>query len=125
LSIRENPVGWFEIPVTNLARAQAFYETALECVLTVMDMGATKMAMFPMAPGAPGSPGTLLQSEGYSASLTGSVLYLEVDDIEATLARAEAAGGKTLVAKMSVGEHGFIAHFEDTEGNRVGLHSMT
>ncbi len=24
--------------------------------------------------------------------------------------------------RMGIGEHGFIAHFEDTEGNRVALH---
>ncbi len=31
-------------------------------------------------------------------------------------------GGKTLMPRTSIGDHGFIAHFEDTEGNRVALH---
>ena len=31
-------------------------------------------------------------------------------------------GGKTLLPRMSIGQHGFVAHFEDTEGNRVALH---
>jgi predicted enzyme related to lactoylglutathione lyase len=40
------------------------------------------------------------------------------------LGRIEQAGGRTLVPKTSIGEHGFIAHFIDSEGNRVALHSM-
>ena len=37
----------------------------------------------------------------------------------------DAEGGKTFNEKMSIGEHGFVAHFEDSEGNCVALHSMT
>jgi predicted enzyme related to lactoylglutathione lyase len=29
-----------------------------------------------------------------------------------------------LRAKTSIGQHGFVGHFEDCEGNRVALHSM-
>ena len=45
-----------------------------------------------------------------------------VFSIDPTLEAIEGAGGKTLVPKQSIGEHGFIAHFEDTEGNRVAVH---
>jgi predicted enzyme related to lactoylglutathione lyase len=41
-----------------------------------------------------------------------------------SLGKVEAAGGKVLMDKISIGENGFIAFFLDTEGNRVGLHSM-
>jgi predicted enzyme related to lactoylglutathione lyase len=51
------------------------------------------------------------------------MVYFSVDDIEGTLGKIGSKGGKTLVPKMGIGEHGFIAHFEDTEGNRLGLHS--
>ena len=34
-------------------------------------------------------------------------------------------GGATLMPKTGIGEHGYIAHFQDCEGNRVALHSMT
>ena len=33
-------------------------------------------------------------------------------------------GGKTLNPQKSIGEHGFVAHFEDCEGNRIAIHSM-
>ena len=39
-----------------------------------------------------------------------------------TLEKINAGGGKTLMPRMDIGQHGFIAHFEDSEGNRVGLH---
>ena len=52
------------------------------------------------------------------------MVYFEVSDIEGTLAKVGAEGGKTLVPKMEIGEFGFIALFQDTEGNRLGLHAM-
>ena len=46
-------------------------------------------------------------------------------DIEGTLAKVNANGGQTLMPKTSIGEYGYIAHFQDCEGNRVALHAMT
>jgi predicted enzyme related to lactoylglutathione lyase len=47
-----------------------------------------------------------------------------VDDINAALKKVEEKGGKILNPKNSIGEFGFVAHFEDSEGNRVALHSQ-
>jgi hypothetical protein len=52
-------------------------------------------------------------------------VYFSVEDIEGTLSKVNGHGGKTLQPKMGIGEHGFIGLFEDTEGNRLGLHSRT
>jgi len=35
------------------------------------------------------------------------------------------AGGSIKDDKMSIGQYGFIALVYDTEGNLIGLHSMT
>jgi predicted enzyme related to lactoylglutathione lyase len=48
-----------------------------------------------------------------------------VEDINGKLVKINAKGGKTLLPKMAIGEYGFIAHFEDSEGNRVALHSVS
>lgn len=120
-----NPVNWFEIAANDLARAKAFYEHAFGFSLTHMEMGPSKMEMFPMEQNASGSGGALIQTEGYTPSHEGTVIYFSVDDIEATLAKVGAKGGKTLQPKMSIGEFGFIALFEDSEGNRLGLHSQS
>ena len=46
------------------------------------------------------------------------------EDLDAVLDRVEGAGGRKLSEKQDIGENGFVAFFMDTEGNRVGLHSM-
>ena len=119
-----NPVNWFEIPVNDLERARRFYESVLDVELAENEMGPLKMAWFPMAPGAPGAAGTLVEGSGYTPSHSGTLVYFHVDDIESTLAKIDGSGGKTLTPKTGIGEYGFIAHFEDSEGNRVALHSQ-
>ena len=117
-----NPVNWFEIPVHDIVKAKKFYETVFGIELTESEMGPNKMAWFPMEMGAAGAAGTLMQGDGYKPSHDGSLVYLHVDKIDPTLEAINQAGGKTLMPRMSIGEHGFIAHFQDTEGNRVALH---
>ena len=117
-----NPVNWFEIPVSDMARAKKFYESVLGVELTETEMGPNRMGWFPMEMGATGAAGTLIQGDGYKASHDGSLVYIHVDKIDPTLEAIQGAGGKTLMPRMGIGEHGFIAHFEDTEGNRVALH---
>jgi predicted enzyme related to lactoylglutathione lyase len=51
------------------------------------------------------------------------MVYFSVADIDATLKRVHQSGGRILNPKMSIGEYGFVGHFEDCEGNRVALHS--
>ncbi len=121
---RINPVNWFEIPVKDIVRARKFYEKVLGVELTPYEMEPFTMAFFPMLQDARGAAGTLVKGESYEPSHAGTVVYFSVDDIEETLRRINAHGGKTLMPKKSIGEYGFIAHFEDTEGNRLALHSM-
>jgi len=120
-----NIANWFEIPVKDLGRARKFYEKAFDVELSFEEMGNIKMAMFPFAQDAPGAAGTLIQGPSYEPSHAGTVVYFSVDDIDETLRRITANGGKTLLPKKSIGQYGFIAQYEDTEGNRLALHSMT
>lgn len=117
-----NPVDWFEIPVNDMAKAKTFYESVLGVEVAESEMGPSKMGFFPMAMGAAGAAGTLIKGDGYKPSHDGSLVYIHVDKIDPTLEAVNSAGGKTLMPRMSIGENGFIAHFEDTEGNRVALH---
>jgi hypothetical protein len=120
---KKNAIGWFEIPVTDMERAVGFYEKVFRVALTRFSMGPLTMAWFPMLPDAPGSMGSLVQGETYVPSYAGTMVYFMVDDIERTLEAAAQNGGKILNPKMSIGEFGFVGHFEDCEGNRVALHS--
>ena len=119
-----NPVNWFEIPVSDLRRAKEFYEKVFGYELSSHDMGSWKMAWFPMKKDEAGSAGTLMQSEGYTPSKKGTLVYFTVQDIDKTLDKIKKNGGKVLMPKKDIGEHGFIAHFEDCEGNKVALHSV-
>lgn len=119
----KNPINWFEIPAVDLDRAKRFYEAVLGIEMKVSDMGHLRMAWFPMEDGAAGATGTLMQAESYVPSHEGTMVYFSVEDIEGTLERVAANGGTVLNPKKSIGEWGFVAHFEDIEGNRVALHS--
>lgn len=120
-----NPVSWFEIPVNDLEAARTFYQNVFEIEMQVSEMGPSLMAWFPGSPDQPGASGTLIKTEGYTPSYEGTVVYFGVESIENTLERIGANGGKTIEPKMSIGEYGFIAQFEDNQGNRVALHSMS
>ena len=118
-----NPVSWFEIPVTDFGRAKSFYETILGITIDEKDVGNSKMGWFPMDMEAPGSAGAIIMHEAYVPSHEGTMVYLNVENIDSTLEKISANGGKVLIDKQSIGENGSVAHFEDSEGNRVALHS--
>ena len=83
-----------------------------------------KYAMLP-AQMPEGIGGGIVQGPGFEPSDKGSLIYLNGgDDLSGPLSRVEAAGGKIVLPKTSIGPNGFMAHFIDTEGNKVALHSM-
>jgi predicted enzyme related to lactoylglutathione lyase len=53
----------------------------------------------------------------------GVLIYFTAPDMENNLKRILENGGKILMERTSIGEHGFIAIFIDCEGNRLALHS--
>jgi imidazolonepropionase-like amidohydrolase/predicted enzyme related to lactoylglutathione lyase len=118
-----NPVGWFEIPVTDMARAGAFYEHVLNVRLTPLKLGPLEMAVFPMRPGTPGATGALMKGEAFQPSRQGVHIYFVTPDIDGTLQRVQERAGKVVLPKTLIGPLGFIASFEDSEGNQIGLRS--
>lgn len=120
----KNAINWFEIPVKDFNKAKAFYETILGAKLQVMEAMGMKSAFFP-ADLQNGIGGCLMEGQGYEPSTKGSLVYLNGgDDLSIPLSKVEAAGGKILLPKTAIGPNGFMAHFTDTEGNKVALHSM-
>ncbi len=124
MSASPHAVSWFEIPVTNFDRAKTFYETVLGRTIEPMVMGPVTMGLLSSNPTAVG--GAIVQGEGCTPSAEGSVVYLNGgDDLAPMLARVEGAGGSVAMPKTDIGnDFGHFAFFIDTEGNRVGLHSM-
>jgi predicted enzyme related to lactoylglutathione lyase len=118
-----NPVNWFEIPITDVNRSKKFYEAVFGLQITLTEFGPLKMGWFPMENGVYGATGSLVKGDGYIPSHSGTLVYFSVPDIEVVLERVKTNGGKVLQPKTGIGQYGFIAHFEDSEGNKVALHS--
>ena len=123
-----NAISWFEIGVADLERATKFYEAIFGDALIPMDMDSIKMRMFPITDIENGVGGALVDSGGFhKPSLTdGPLIYLNGNpDVQIVLDKIEAAGGTILIPKTAISpDYGFMAVFVDSEGNRIGLHSV-
>ncbi len=118
-----NLATYFEIPVTDMPRAMRFYERVMLIDFELTEIDGQLMALFPFEPNSPGITGALAQGASYRAGHQGIRIYFGVTDIDATLRRAVEAGGKVLYPKTSIGEYGFVAEFEDSEGNCIAIRS--
>ena len=125
----KNAISWFEIPATDLNRAQKFYETIFEVNLVVLDFPNIKMRMFPLENMKTDVGGALVDSGGFHkpSATDGPLLYLNANpDVKFVLDRVEAAGGTILVPRTAISpEFGFMGVFLDTEGNRIAVHSVS
>jgi hypothetical protein len=76
-----------------------------------------------------GIGGAIVDSGGFHkpSSTDGPLVYLNGNpDVQQVLDRVEAAGGKIMVPKTQISpEYGFMAVIMDSEGNRIGLHSIS
>lgn len=123
---QHHALNWFEIPVRDIQRAQAFYEKLLAAPLRREEMGPQTLAIFPYE--EPGIGGCLVAGDGVpEPAASGSLVYLNAaPSLDAVLARVEAAGGRIATPKVQLpGDMGVFAHITDTEGNRVGLHALS
>jgi uncharacterized protein len=121
----KNPVGWFEIPVTDLDRAEKFYKDllGLDCDRQEKKENGITMSWFPMEMKEYGAAGTLVLGEHFTPSHEGSLVYFSCSRVDETVKKAQSMGVKVLLSKTDIGEHGFIAWLEDSEGNRIAIHS--
>jgi uncharacterized protein len=124
ISIMDHLSNWIEIPVVDMERAKKFYGELLGVGLNEMRMGANDYALIDIKDRF--NAGCLVKGDGYVPSVQGVVVYLNGgNDLSAVLGRVTSAGGKVLLPKTFLSkEAGHIAYLEDTEGNKIGLHSM-
>ena len=123
-----NPVAWFEIYVNDMPRAQKFYQGVFEVKLEILgdpNDASIQMLAFPSDMEKYGATGALAKMEGMSAGGNSTLVYFTCEDCALEESRVEAAGGKIFKPKMSIGEYGHISLIMDTEGNMIGLHSMS
>lgn len=124
-----NPVGWFEIYVEDMARAAAFYERVFQVQLAPLAApeGTTpgmEMRTFSGVPDRYGAPGALVKMAGVKPGGNSVLVYFSCADCAVEAARVAGAGGTLVKDKFAIGQYGHIALATDTEGNMIGLHSM-
>jgi uncharacterized protein len=109
-----NPVVHFEVHGTDAAKSQEFYASLF---------GWTIDANNPMNYGLVSTGG----DNGIAGGIAGAMgnpmvtFYVEVDDLEATLQKAEAKGAKRVMGPEDVPGGPSIAMFSDPDGNVIGL----
>lgn len=126
--MQKNPIGWVEVPVTNLDRAEKFYQDyfGMEMARQPEKDGYEMSWFMPMDMESYGSAGMLIKGKDYAPDKDGVVLYFTAPGgtVDAGLKKAEEMDQKVLMPKTDIGEHGFFAWIEDSEGNRIAIHSM-
>ena len=124
----QHAISWFEIPATDIDRATKFYESIFQTQLIPMDIGTTKMRMFPLEDNMTQVGGALVDTGGFHkpSATDGPLIYLNGNqDLQKVLDRVEAAGGKIVVPKTEITpDYGFMGVFLDSEGNKIGLQHL-
>lgn len=116
-----NLINWFEIPVTDMERASAFYESVMSVTLRRETVIQYQLAIFPHQ--KPATGGALVKFDGIAPSSQGIIIYLQTPQLAVTLERIAQAGGTCLSGPSALPDGlGTIALFTDCEGNRIGLH---
>ena len=111
----------FEIPADDVKRAKKFYERAFGWKIS----DPLKMNYFLVATREDGEPGI---NGGLMARVEPGqpfMNYLGVPSIDGGLKKVLKAGGQVALPKTEIGHGmGWIAAFQDTERNLIGLHQM-
>ncbi len=120
----KNLISIVEIPTIDFSRAVTFYQAILNVSIEEIDMQGTQMGVFP-SDGEVVSV-VLVKGDEYKTTVDGTIVYLNAgDDLQIVLGKIESSGGKIVVPKTEISpEIGFFAMFIDTEGNKLGLHSI-
>ncbi len=120
----KNLISIVEIPTADFPRAVAFYQAILAIPIEEVDMDGMQMGVFPNDGETVNV--VLVHGSDYEPAIDGTIVYLNVaGNLQNTLDKIESNGGKVLVPETEISpEMGFFALFIDTEGNKMGLHSV-
>jgi len=111
----KHPIVHIEFSADDREAAAQFYADVLGWKTTQMpEMNYATFA----AEGGPGGGFNPVTEQNPAGTV---LIYVATDDIEASLAKVEAAGGKTVMPKTEIPEVGWFGLFTDPTGNLVGL----
>lgn len=111
---------WFEIPVSDMERAKAFYGAVVQDELIDQNDGPNPMAIFPVADMKTGVSGHLYPGKP-SASGSGNTVHLATPGkLEDTMKRVADAGGQVISPVIDI-PAGRFAYCLDPDGNSIGV----
>ncbi|MGV1048436.1 MAG: VOC family protein [Solirubrobacterales bacterium] len=113
-----NPTMWFEVAARDRESMNGFYSGLFDWELSEMQGGMPYTAVDTGGRGIRGGIGQAPDGDGGHATF-----YVEVDDVEAGLAKAESLGGSRVIGPIDI-PSGKIGLFADPEGHVVGLMNM-
>jgi predicted enzyme related to lactoylglutathione lyase len=115
---------WIEIPAKDIGRAARFYSSVFGEDLQIDDDGTRRTATFPHDSDT-GVGVSLNQTTNFEPGNKGPLVYIQAmnDDMASALAKVEAAGGKVVTPRTSMGTSSFYGLFQDTEGNTLAFYA--
>ena len=122
----KHPIVHLDIPATNPAESAQFYGDVFGWPLN----HSTDYDYW-MFRGEGGPGGGFVTDGNENPAMGGNykvgqvLVYIDTDDIEASLAAVEAHGGRRLGQVVDMGENGGYAFFADPAGNVIGLYRST
>ena len=113
-----------EIPATDISCAIYFYQAILEIKTKKMDFLGMEMGILPYEGQA--VTDVIIKGERYQPSANGVTIYLNRgDNLQVILDKVEKNGGCIIIPKTPhADESSYFALFLDSEGNKLGLHSV-
>jgi len=115
-----NVICHYEIPSTDFDKSKAFYEGLFGWPIQAMP----EMNYMVFGEAGQGVGGGFNKVE--KVNNEGIQVYIEVEDIPASLTKAKELGGEVLMDKTQISpEHGYMAFILDSCGVKVGLWSKS
>lgn len=113
---------WFELGTTDLPAAKQFYQTLFGWGVTDEPIGPNEVYSFFTVEGRHAAAGYALpeaeRAKGWPARW---IVYIQVENVDATAAKATAAGGTLLAAPLDVMDAGRMALVQDPTGATFAL----
>lgn len=115
----------FEIHADDPARAAEFYTKVFGWKIVKWEGNLDYWLITTGDDKEPGINGALMKRQGRKypdMAVIGYVCTVQVDNIDEYMKKAEKSGGVNAVPKNTIPGVGYVAYFQDTEGNVFGIH---
>jgi predicted enzyme related to lactoylglutathione lyase len=108
----------FEIPADSLDRAEKFYTDVFDWKIQKWEGGQMDYRLATTGDKEEMGINGAIMARGQESCIIDTIGVSNVDDY---MKRIESHGGKMLTARTPIPGTGYVAYFQDTEGNKLGI----